>query len=64
MKKSVISGLITIAILIAYAAIVIHGIHTMQDWAWSGRAFIPLGIICGVGCAVSNTYWDKEKKKK
>lgn len=63
MKKSVISGLISIALIIGYGALVIHGIKNMQDWAWSGWAPFPLGILCGVGVAVTGSYWEKEKKE-
>ena len=62
MKKSVISGLISIAIIIGYGALVIHGIKNMQDWAWSGWALFPLAILCGVGVAVTSSYWEKEKE--
>lgn len=64
MKKSVIAGIIFMALIIGYGFIVIHGIKNMQDWAWSGFAWFPLAIFCGLGCAVSNMYWDKEKKEK
>lgn len=64
MKKSVISGLISIAIIIGYGALVIHGIDNMQDWAWSGWALFPLAILCGLGAAVSNHYWEKEKEER
>ena len=64
MKKSAISGLISIAIIIGYGALVIHGIKNMQDWAWSGWALFPLAILCGVGAAVTGSYLEKEKKEK
>ena len=63
MKKSAISGLISIAIIIGYGALVIHGIKNMQDWAWSGWALFPLAILCGVGAAVTGSYWEKEKEE-
>lgn len=64
MKKSAISGLIFIALIIGYGALVIHGIKNMQDWAWSGWAPFPLAILCGLGCAISSSYWEQEKMEK
>lgn len=64
MRKSVISGLISIAIIIGYGALVIHGIKNMQDWAWSGWTLFPLAILCGLGAAVSDYYWEKEKEER
>lgn len=64
MRKSVLYGLIFIAIIIAYAAIVCYGIVNMQDWAYSDWNLCLLAILGGVGCAVTHSYWEQEKKSR